>query len=1113
MTSEHDLDPLDHPGFSAAVLDTIGAIVVVADTSGHIVYANRACQRLTGYSLGELKGQPWERFLAPEEAEAARAVFRSLTAGQFPNEHENDWVTRSGERRCIAWSNTAILGSEGQVEFAIATGTDVTEQRRGERALGDVEERFRELTENIHEVFFLRDITDNRILYVSTAYEKIWGRPVQALYDDPQDFLNYVHPDDQKRVRAAMRDQTPDRLFSDEYRIVRPDGGVRWIRSRTFPVRDANGAFYRVAGLAEDITARRRAEEAVSASEARLRQIIDLVPHMIFVKDWDGRFLLVNKAKADAYGMTVDELTGRLQEELQDCPALSYEQVRADDHEVILSGQPKHIAEESFVDAEGNEHVLETVKVPYAVAGSDRPAVLGVAADITDRLRMAQELAREAERYRLVVDTMAEGVVLIGADGCFRAGNAVAARMVGRSLDDLVGRPFFPQTGLRRIDESGHAFPLERHPIAVTLRTGQLLSDVVMGLVREDETVLWLSITTRPTFRDGDPVPDAVVVSLADITAQKNAEAALRASEDRLRRSQICANIGTWDLELHTGRLHWSERVAPMLGYVEPIADTVIDKLMDVVHPDDIDNIRKAIRSCVEEGTPYMVEYRAVWPDGTVRWMLSQGDVDCGADGEPVRLLGAVQDITERKWAEQALRASEEKYRALMENASDAIFICGLDGKLLDANKRAEQLLGYTKDELLGLHASDIHPPEEEESLRAAFEDIVGKGRSLYEHLVLRKDGGTTSVEVAGTLFEYRGRQVALGIFRDLAERKLAELTHAKLSRALEQTADSVMITDAHGVIEYVNPEFEKTTGYGRDEVIGMTPRILRSGRISREFYRRMWEDLSAGRVFRAVVLNRKKDGALFYEDMAISPLRDERGCVSHFISVSRDVTASRRAEEERLARERVHRDTLVREVHHRIKNHLQGLSGLLRKHATERPELRDPLEAVIAQIHSVAVVHGLQGTAGHGDVRLCDMTEAICRAGTALSGGRVELQLEMDLKGSVSLAPEEAVSIALIINEMIVNAIKHGEHAAGPVRVRVIGGGQHGEVVVINRATELEFDAVAGGGTGLTLVRALLPRVGAEFAVEATPDGCVEARLAVSPPVVVASGGKSLGG
>jgi PAS domain S-box-containing protein len=420
--------------------------------------------------------------------------------------------------------------------------------------------------------------------------------------------------------------------------------------------------------------------------------------------------------------------------------------------------------------------------------------------------------------------------------------------------------------------------------------------------------------------------------------------------------------------------------------------------------------------------------------------------------------------------------------------------------------------LGYAKEELLGLHASDIHPAEEQESLRAAFEDIVGKGRSLYEHRVLRKDGSTTSVEVAGTLFEYRGRQVALGIFRDLAERKQAELTHAKLSRALEQTADSVMITDARGVIEYVNPEFEKTTGYGRDEVIGMTPSILKSGRISREFYDRLWEELLGGKVFRAVLLNRKKDGSLFYEDMTVSPLRDERGRVSHFISVSRDVTANRRAEEERLARERVHRDTLVREVHHRIKNHLQGLSGLLRQHATERPELREHLEAVIAQIHSVAVVHGLQGTAGRSDVRLCDMTEAICRAAKALSGGRVELQLEMDLEAPVSLAPEEAVSVALILNEMIVNAIKHGDHAAGPVRVRVIGGGRRGEVVVINPATALDFDA-GGGGAGLTLVRALLPRVGAEFAVEATPDGCVEARLGVSSPVVVESRGEALGG
>ncbi len=1106
MTIEGGDQLLAQPGFSEAVLDTIGAIVLVTDSSGAIVYANRACQELMSYSPEELKGQTWDRFVVPEEADSVRGVFLALTAGDFPNTHENDWLTRDGERRRINWSNTALLGPDGGVQYVIATGTDVTEQRRSENALRDIEERFRELTESVREVFFVRDLDDRRKLYVSPAYEAIWGRPVQALYDDPDDFLKAVHPDDLDRVRQSLSGQTPERMFDDEYRIVRPDGTIRWVRARTFPVRNEAGEFHRVVGIAEDVTDRKQAEAAAMESEALLRQIVDLVPHMIFVKDGDGRFLLVNQAKAAAYGMTVEQMTGARQQGLVGGATPSARMLAAD-REVIASGAAKFIPEEDFVDAAGKRRVLETIKMPFSMPGVNEPAVLGVATDITARKQAELALLQEEQRYRVVVSALAEGIAMIDADGRISTCNDSAAQILGREADDLIGRYWF-QSKLKRVREDGSPFPDDEHPIANALRTGEPFSDVVMGLVQPDETIHWVSINSRPKFREGRRDPYAVVVSLRDITRQVRAEAALRTSEDRLRRSQICANIGTYDLELQTGRLHWSERVAPMLGYAQPLTETTLDALVDAMHPDDVPVVKDAIQACVEGREKYLVEYRVVWPDGTLRWMRSQGDVVRDREGVPVRLLGAVQDITDEKRSEQALRASEEKYRALMENASDAIFICGLDGKILDANKRAETTFGYSKAELLRLYAKDIHPPEERDALRAAFRDIVEEGSSLYEHLILRKDGSTAPTEVAGTLFEFGDRQVALGIFRDLSERKQAELAQAKLSQALEQTADSVMITDADGIIEYVNPQFELVTGYPAAEAIGQTPRIFNSGELGEDFYADLWATLRRGEVFRAVFPNRRKDGSLFYEDKAISPLRDDSGHVSHFISVSRDVTADLAAEQERLKHEQVHRDALVREVHHRIKNHLQGLSGLLRQHAIERPALREPLETVIAQIHSVAVVHGLQGGAGHGEVRLCEMTEAICRAARAIAGEECGLDLSLEMTVPVRLAPEEAVSIALVLNEMLINAVKHGDRSSGPVLVKVQGDADQGSVTVVNPLRREQvwtaFREDAGSGTGLHLVRALLPRVGAEFNMDVNAEGKMEACLVLSSPVTV---------
>jgi PAS domain S-box-containing protein len=137
--------------FTSAVLDTAGALVVVLDTQGRIVRFNRACEKLTGYAFDEVKGQPfWDLFLVPEEMGSVRTIFRELQAGELPNKHENYWLTRDGERRLIAWSNTGLIDSEGCVEHVIGTGIDITERRRAEEALqqahGALEQRVQERT-------------------------------------------------------------------------------------------------------------------------------------------------------------------------------------------------------------------------------------------------------------------------------------------------------------------------------------------------------------------------------------------------------------------------------------------------------------------------------------------------------------------------------------------------------------------------------------------------------------------------------------------------------------------------------------------------------------------------------------------------------------------------------------------------------------------------------------------------------------------------------------------------------------------------------------------------------------------------------------------------------
>jgi PAS domain S-box-containing protein len=238
------------------------------DLEGKLLSSNPAPARILGYEVPELLAIPMREMIAPEYREQFDSYLaRMKTFGA--DKGMMAVLTRSGERRIWEYNNT--LRTEG-VPSPIVRGTarDVTERVRAEKALFATEERLRQLAETIHEVFYLTEVPGHRLLYVSPAYEQVWGKTCQSLYESPESFLDAVHPEDRDAARHSFVSHEP---FSHEYRIIRPDGSVRWISDRGFPVRTAKGEVYRLAGIAEDITERKQAEQALQQSQADLARV------------------------------------------------------------------------------------------------------------------------------------------------------------------------------------------------------------------------------------------------------------------------------------------------------------------------------------------------------------------------------------------------------------------------------------------------------------------------------------------------------------------------------------------------------------------------------------------------------------------------------------------------------------------------------------------------------------------------------------------------------------------------------------------------------------------------------------------------------------------------
>ncbi len=252
----------------------------------------------------------------------------------------------------------------------------------------------------------------------------------------------------------------------------------------------------------------------------------------------------------------------------------------------------------------------------------------------------------------------------------------------------------------------------------------------------------------------------------------------------------------------------------------------------------------------------------------------------------------------ERRRAEQVLRQREEDYRKLFDHNPSPMWIYDEEKlNILDVNLAAIQHYGYSRNEFLGMTVKELRPAEDVTRYNEYYHATRDASKSpvrfatagLWRHL--KKDGTIIHVEVTWSSVQFGNRNARLALINDVTERLEAEKRIVQLSRVIEQAADLVLITDKDGIIQYVNSSFESGTGYTKEEVIGKTPRILKSGIHDVEFYRDLWETILSGNTFGATVVNKKKNGEMFYEEQTIAPLKDSEGRITHFVSTGKDVT------------------------------------------------------------------------------------------------------------------------------------------------------------------------------------------------------------------------------
>ena len=263
------------------------------------------------------------------------------------------------------------------------------------------------------------------------------------------------------------------------------------------------------------------------------------------------------------------------------------------------------------------------------------------------------------------------------------------------------------------------------------------------------------------------------------------------------------------------------------------------------------------------------------------------------------------RDIAEQKQMRKRLEESERKARAIFDLSFSFIGLLTPDGSLVDANRFALDFAGVRLSDVVGKPFWETpwwtHSTEAQEQIRAAVRTATSGELVRFETTHLATDGVLHTIDFSLKPMKDEAGRVVLLIpqGRDITDRKRAEEAHARLATAVEQAAEAIVITDTSGQILYVNPAFEKTAGYTRQEAVGKNPRILKSGKHDSAFYRQMWESLTQGKVWSGRIINKKKNGAFYEEEMTISPIRDSAGKVINYVAVNRDVTQEVALEEQ----------------------------------------------------------------------------------------------------------------------------------------------------------------------------------------------------------------------
>jgi PAS domain S-box-containing protein len=753
--------------------DTLQAVMNGARNS-HLVYldrdfnfvrVNEAYARTCGYTPQEMIGK--NHFALYPDAEN-EAIFARVRDTGVPFEvHDKPFVFPDQPERGITywdWTLTPIKNDASYVEGLVFSLFETTQRKQAEEALRESEQRLSLAQQVAHVGTFDWDIRTGVNVW-TPELEGMYGLPPGGFAKTQQAWEQLVHPDDrveaQRLVDRAFETSVPT---EGEWRVIWPDGSVHWLSGRWQVFKDESGTPLRMTGVNIDITDRKRAEEALRESEDKFKAIFNRAALGLAISDSTGLILDCNSAYQEMMGYRKEEL------------------------------QQKHFLDITHPDDISKNRALQQ--------------------QLNDRL----------------IDT----------------------------------------------------YQLEKR------------------YLRQDGRVVWCNLVAS-AIRNPDGTLKYNMAVAEDITRRKDAEEALRASEASLAKAQTIAHLANWEVDVRTNLVRGSQELYHLFA-LQP--DVALDTYVEKFHPEDRPRVVESIRAAIREGQPYSIDYRIVPRPGVMRWVHAEGAITCDDRGRPLTFFGTVQDITERKRAEELLRESEERFRTMADGSPNPIWVTNAAGERIFANRQYREYFGVSAAEIEGGQWKPFVHPDDAPTYVDSFLSSLQEHRPFFaEARVKRADGQWRWIEShAEPRFSVGGEFLGfVGITQDIMERKEAEAalkeSEEKYRRIVETATEGIVMVDAEARIIFVNARWSEIFGYSSEEAAHITlfDMVFPEDMVR---MRERWESRKHGQKETYESRFRRKDGRPVWILGGVAPRFDSEGEFLGTLVLNTDITERKQAEE-----------------------------------------------------------------------------------------------------------------------------------------------------------------------------------------------------------------------